>query len=405
MSDDTSWAERALHHVRHLADRIGPRGATTPEEKRAADYTQLQMQKIGLQDVRLESFRAPRSGWLPLAIVFSAAVWGTFICWGGFYLTQMKAIGAIIGAALCLFGVWTVYRQVTFKDHFLRRRLPRSPSVNAIGCIPAADRTKQHVVLVSHLDTHPAAWVFQSPRRAKIFRFLLTASFASLIIGMIMYVLGGFEWWDWGFVFAGLCGLAQSAGILLVIQADQGNFSPGANDNASGVGTVLALAERLQQNPLAHTDVWILCSGSQTINGDGLLAFLDKHADQLSEAWFVGFEGVGIGQRLIYVAREGLLRRSIQPAMRDAIERVIQAQPDLAAQARTATERYTTIGPATWRGFNSACISLYGERDGIPNWRNRKDNSPRIEVEALAKAHEFGWELLQQIEALSGANN
>jgi hypothetical protein len=91
--------------------------------------------------------------------------------------------------------------------------------------------------------------------------------------------------------------------------------------------------------------------------------------------------------------------------MHDAIERVAQAQPDLAAQARDATERYTTIGPAAWRGLNSACISLYDQRDGIPNWRNRKDLSPRIEVEALAKVHEFGWELLQQIEALSGANN
>ena len=58
MAVDSTWAERALHHARHIATRIGPRGAATPEEKRAADYVQQQMQQLGLQQVRLEIFHS-----------------------------------------------------------------------------------------------------------------------------------------------------------------------------------------------------------------------------------------------------------------------------------------------------------------------------------------------------------
>ncbi len=396
----TIWAERALQHVKFLAERIGPRGATTPEEKRAAEYVQTQLLKIGAQEVRLETFRAPRSGWLPFAIMFSTAVWGSFICWGNFYLTQIKAIGAVIGAALCLAGLWIIYRQITFKDHWLRRRFPKASSVNALGRIPAAGEVKHCVVLVAQIDSAPAAFIFQTRRRISLFKFCLRVSFISLIAGLILFLLGGFDVWNWGFTLAGVCGLLQSAGILLSIQADQGDYSPGANDNASGVGTILTLAERLCEQPLAHTEVWIAGCGSHTIDGSGLRALIDQHVDELRRAWFIGFEGVGIGNRLITIVREGWLRRSITPAVRDLLDRVSQARSELLAQPRSAVERYTPVGPANWRGYNSLCISLYAERDGIPNWHHAKDKASYLQPTALNKAHEFGWELLKQIEGM-----
>jgi hypothetical protein len=398
MTTSTFWADRALQHTRHLAERIGPRGAATPEEKRAADYALHQLQKIGAQDVRLESFRAPRSGWLPIAIVFSIAVWSSFLCWGSFYLTQGKAIGGLIGAVLCALGVWIVYRHITFKDHPLRRLTGQLPSVNVIGRIAAADQARQRVVLVANLDTSPAAWIFQGPRRAKFLRFMLTASFVSLIVGAIMFVLGAFDLWDWGFVFAGMCGVLQSVGILMAIQADQGDFGPGANDNGSGVGTVLALAERLQPNPLPHTEVWIVLTGSHTINGHGLCAFLDQHDAQIGEAWFIGFEGVGIGARLIAAEREGPLRRSIRSEVRELLERANRARADRAAQPRSATDRSSIVAPAIWRGLKGVCLSVYATRNAIPNRRSRNDTASAIESSALELAHDFGWELLQMIE-------
>jgi Zn-dependent M28 family amino/carboxypeptidase len=223
-------------------------------------------------------------------------------------------------------------------------------------------------------------------------------SFFSSIVGAIMFALGGFDLWSWGFVFAGACSALQGAGILIAIFADQGEFSPGANVNASGVGTVLALAERLRQWPLSHTEVWTLCAGSHEVGGEGLRAFLDRYHDDVRDAWLIGFEGVGVGDRLIYFTREGLFRRPIQPTMIDLLQHTAQARPDLMPQPRSTTRRNTVVAPAIWRGFNSVCLSLYDEREGVPYWRSENDHSSHIQAASLAKVHEFAWELLQQID-------
>ena len=72
MTVESAWAERALQHARHLATRIGPRGAATPEEKQAADYAQRQMQQLGLRDVQVEAFSTASAGWLPITIIVSS---------------------------------------------------------------------------------------------------------------------------------------------------------------------------------------------------------------------------------------------------------------------------------------------------------------------------------------------
>jgi hypothetical protein len=398
MTPHRTWAERALHHARQLADRIGPRGAATPEEKRAADYVEAELRKSGVSDARVDTFKTLRSNWLPLAVVFSAAVWGSVICWGGFYLTHVKAIGGLIGAALCLLALWIVVRHLTFKDHLLRRWLPKSPGVNVLGRICAADETRRQVVLIGSLDTFPAAWIFQTPRRAGFLRLALTVSVASLPVGAVLFVLGAFSIWGLAFILAGACGFLQSLGVLLAIQADQGEYSRGANVNASGIGVLLSLAERLQQQPLHHTTVWLLGCGARTIDSAGLRDFLDRYGASLGSAYFIGFEGVGIGQRLAYVEREGAFRHLIHADVRSLLQRAAHARPDFALQALAATDRSTLTGAAAWRNYRSVCVNVVDERGQLPKWRRENDASAHLQPAALQLAHELGWELLQMLD-------
>lgn len=48
--------QRIMQHVRHLALKIGPRLAGSPQEQQAADYITRQMQRIGLQGVHQQPF-------------------------------------------------------------------------------------------------------------------------------------------------------------------------------------------------------------------------------------------------------------------------------------------------------------------------------------------------------------
>jgi hypothetical protein len=396
MTVDSTWAERALHHARHIATRIGPRGAATPEEKLAADYAQRQLQQLGWRDVRLEPFRAAPNGWLPITIIFSLAVWGVFGCWSLFYLTQARLIGALVAAGLCLLALVLLYLELTLRDYPLRR-LARGTSHNAIGHLAPAGAIKQRVVLVSNLDTAPAAPVLKTPRRARLFRAVFYGGAASLVGSVVLYLLGGLDIWEWAFVFAGLCALLQSAVIIQSLRADHGELTAGANNNASGVGTVLALAERLRGTPLQNTEVWVACCGSHTSGGSGLRELLRRHDAGLRAAWFIGFEGVGAGDRLIVVNREGWLRRSVHPAVRDLIARAAAAQPDRSIESR-AISGHTVVAAALWRGCKSVCFNVYAGRNAIPYAYQHDDIAEQLQLSALDTTQEFGWQLLQHID-------
>lgn len=408
MPTDNHWAKQALDHAQHLADRIGPRGATTPEEHRAAEYVQSQLKQFGLSDVHIESFRSPRSAWLPLTIVFSLAVWSTIICWASFYLihiprsiaigeegsTRVPAIGALIGAALCAVSAWTLYRVATYHQHPLRQWLSTATSHNAVGHIAVSGIAAQQVVLVANLDTYPDSWIFRTPRRTRLFYGALRLVAASLLISIVLFLLGAFEAWSFAFVSAGLCGVVQSAGILLTIQADQGDFSPGANDNASGVGTLLALAERLRVEPLTHTEVWIVCAGSHTLDGSGLRWFMQHHPDLVHTAWFIGCERAGRGDRVAIVKREGLLPRSIHAEVRALIARATSDRAELRPRP-ISIARTTPIGPATWHGCKSLCVEMEENSTAA----RRVDVSARLTTTALNEVHQFVWTLLKTIDA------
>lgn len=396
MNIDSTWGERALHHARHIATRIGPRGAATPEEKQAADYAQWQLQQMGWRDVRVERFSTAPNGWLPITIIFSLAVWSVFACWSLFYLTKTNIVGALLAAGLCVLALVLLYLEVTLRDHPLRR-LARGTSHNTIGHLAPAGPIRQRVVLVSNLDTAPAAPVLKTPRRARVFRAVFYLGAASLVGSVVLYLLGGLNLWEWAFVFAGIFALVQSAVIIQSLRADHGELTTGANNNASGVGTVLALAERLRGTPLQNTEVWVACCGSHTLRGSGLREVLRHHGEELSAAWFIGFEGVGVGDRLVVINREGWLRRSVHPAISDLIARAAAATPDRSIEFR-ATSRNTVVAAALWRGCQSVCLNVYAQRNDIPYAFNLGDTIEQLQLSALDAAQEFGWQLLLHID-------
>jgi hypothetical protein len=253
------------------------------------------------------------------------------------------------------------------------------------------------VVLISNLDTPPAAPVLKTPRRARLFRVVFYVGAVSLLGSVVFYLLGGLNVWEWAFIFAGIFGVLQSAVIIQSLRADHGELTAGANLNASGLGTVLALAERLRGTPLQNTEIWVVCCGSHASGGSGLRGLLRQHAAELRAAWFIGFEGVGVGDRLIYLNREGWLRRSVHPAVRDLVARAVTAHPDRKIEAR-AISRNSVVAVATWRGYKSVCLSVYDKQNVIPNAYNHADTIEQLQLPALDAAQEFGWQLLQLID-------
>ena len=116
----------------------------------------------------------------------------------------------------------------------------------------------------------------------------------------------------------------------MCLQADFTPFSPGANDNASGVAVTLALAQHLQANPLAHTETYIALTGCEEVGAYGMAAYLEAHARQLgAETVYIILDQIGAG-RIKFLTADGLLlKHKTHPQALRLAREIVARKPEL----------------------------------------------------------------------------
>lgn len=383
-----------LNHVRHLALSIGPRPSARPAVAAAGKYAERTLIAAGVSRVRQEPFRAVPSTYLPYSLTFLLGVAGTVLCLK--WPSTVWAAAVVHGLA-----AWGFWAEANFEWNWQRLLLPRRKTQNVVGVIPARSEKRQMVVLVSHLDTHRMPIFFSNRTWLLLFNFLVGLAFVSLLLGAVVCVViaaaGRAE-----LRFLLLPGAAvQLFDLVLCLHADATPFSQGANDNASGVGVALSLAERLCLEPLSDTEVWVLLTDCEEMADQGMRAFLDAHGHELREALFVAVDMVGLGHPAIQT-REGLLR-SYRPdkGLVEIARRVAAASPDLGITEHKAGA-YTDCGVVHKRGFKGIVVDSC-PHPGHPAarlggyWHQPTDTFDRLEPEALARAETFVWKLLHAL--------
>ncbi|WP_026370074.1 M28 family metallopeptidase [Kallotenue papyrolyticum] len=398
---DQRFALRALEHIRYLTETIGPRPSTGTGERRAAEYVAVVWQRAGLEP-RIEPFLSGRSTYRPYALAFAAGLLGTLIG-----QTRPTRSGTLPAALLNAAGAWAFFREAELSDHWARRLLPRGPSQNVVAIIPPTDTPRHRVVLYGHLDTHRTPIFYSSPLWLRAFSSLVGACFAGLLLQAINNGWAALR----GRAPAKLTALAatgvQLFGLTMTLHADRTPFTPGANDNASGAASVLALGERLADAPLRYTEVWVVANGCEELGAYGIRALLDAHATELRDADLIALDMVGIGAPTLLL-REGLLLPSRpDPQLLSLAREVAARHPGLLAGEHQGGA-YTDTGMVTRRGFRGLTIDSqippgHPAAAAMGYWHQMSDTFDKIEPTCLARAHAFVWALLQEIDRRSSS--
>ena len=391
-----NWGDRALAHARAIART--PRGSASQAETEAARYVQMQLAALGVADVRMQAFRGLRSIWLFLAQAFGLALVGHAAYWllrsplGGWLAWLISLLAFALSSYLIL-------RKFTFRDYLLRETLPHGPSQNVLAAIPPAGDVQRTVVLVGHLDSHRSVFWYANDFLVKFYALSGPVALYGAFIAPFLYALAeltGLQLFTWVGVYIAL---NHFLGWLTGMTADLAPYSPGANDNAAAVGTILTLAERLKAQPLRHTRVWLALTGCEETGCDGLLALLKEHGEELRDALFLDFELVGIGERLVYLQSEGMIRRRTIPA--DVQRLVTEAGRDFGLQPIRATIMgvFTEAGTAWEHGYKAVCILAQRQNSPLlPEWHRLTDTPDRLQAETLERVHSLAWEILQHLD-------
>ncbi len=300
--------------IRELASY--ERESASPGERRAAEWLAGELREAGCHDVRVEEERAHGGYWWPLGLLNAGSALAAV-------LGRLPA--ALVGGAASA----AIYDDVSGGRLWFRRRtLPQRPTWNVVAELgdPGAART---VVFMAHHDAAHSGLVFHPalprigmrlvPRlheRANQSVPILFGVFLGPLLLALWGLLGG-RWLK----RAGICFSAGATAAMANIGAS--GVVPGANDNLSAVGALVALARELSERSPDDVRVLFLSTGSEESFMEGMQAFGRRHFPELDRATteFVCLECVG-SPHLCIVEAEGMLRmRHYTESSRDALER------------------------------------------------------------------------------------
>jgi Iap family predicted aminopeptidase len=195
------------------------------------------------------------------------------------------------------------------------------------------------------------------------------------------------------------------ASVPLLIDIALSSVVPGASDNASGVATVLRLAERYG-GELEHFDVWVALPGAEEAFLLGMRELVRKHRRELDRerTVYLNVDIAGNGT-VRYMTKEGfVIGYRYHPTLVELCDQVRAADEDENRfGARPMVSRQATDAlAARAAGYPAITITCRNALDYAPNYHQHTDTPDRIELEALERAYGFCCELIERLDQRIG---
>ncbi|MFN2110204.1 MAG: M20/M25/M40 family metallo-hydrolase, partial [Anaerolineae bacterium] len=364
---DAFLSDALMLHVRKLADEIGPRPAGHPAEMRARQYIRQVLSTLGYDEIETLSFPAPDTwGYSlgnPLVLTLASNLLGT-----------RSHLGRLLGGLTALTSAYTLWRSTCTDKQPLAAFSPRRQSATLIVRVPPTEEPRRTLVLLAHTDSNKHRPSF-SPQLKKYMLGLTTAGMAAMASNGAAQIIEGLSASKGARKFRKASLWVVLASLLIVLYDETGPYVPGASDNASAVACVLGLAKQLRQQPLHHTEVWLVFTGAEEVGCLGTHALLDAYGDRLRDAWFLDLDMVG-AKDVVYVTRHTGF--SLLSAYRPDAESLSWAEstahryPEIGVQGGTMVIG-EEVGALRVRGYRGVCLSSIGPDGWLENWHQSSD--------------------------------
>ena len=370
------------------------RPSASEGEREAAEWAVNRLAGLGAE-ARIETERAHGTYWWPLGLGAGAAAVA-----GMAGLRGRRLLAAGLGAAAA----------AALADEFppggrrLRNRLPQSLTHNVICELGPAD-AERTVVVAAHHDAAHSGWIFNPaipeavfhPARLPIALFdtsppLMWPLLASPLLAVASALTGSRA--------AGAAGALLGAGYAAsMAEIGARAVVPGANDNATAVVLLLALAERLLAVPTRSTRVILLSTGAEESFSEGMKAFGERHFDELprERTFFLCVDTVG-SPTLNVLRGEGFLRMHEYPAEALALldglaaDLEIELVPNL--RLRNGTDGLEPLAA----GYPTATLCSVTELKQPANYHWPTDTPENVDYGTLADAIRLAESVVRRLD-------
>ena len=384
MADPNGVSGGSVDPKREIEDLAGYHGRWpgTDAERRAARHLARRLGELG-RDAVVEPTRVAPNYATAHALHALLAIVGSVV----------SVYQPIAGAAIAFVALVSTLGDLTGAFFLVRRLTGMRASQNVFSPEEPGDKPGV-LVLVAHYDAAKTGLAFSRTPPAFMGPFGVFFWSLALVFACTLIRLSGIDALALTIVqFVPTVILIASVALLTDIALS--DVVPGANDNASGVATVLRLAERYGGR-LENFEVWVLLTGAEEGFALGMREWLKKHRHELEPETtaFVCIDMAGSGTPK-FARKEGLIFPSTyHPAL-----------TELAAEAGATpyvSRLVTDSFPARAAGFPAIRISSLNARNTTPHYHRATDTPENVDPEALARTYEFCCEFVESIDAEIG---
>lgn len=370
-------------HLKVLSVDIGPRGSTSLNEKKAAEYISSVFTENNIPN-KTETFSSLYTFTWTYFLIYSLFI----ISFALFFVNNLLSF--FIALCSLLFFIAEIYSFET-----ISKILPKRKSQNVIGEIKSLKENAKDVLLVAHYDSSRAGLAF-NPKVVKNFHKLFILGFLSQGVIVLIYFLSlFFPKIKIVFIIASLPSILLIV-ITIILLLQREFFYPlvaGANDNASGVAVLLSLSSYLSKNKFPNLNITFLATGAEEAGVVGILDYLKKYKDKVKKSWIINFDGLG-GSELKYTIGEGMIKAFYTPSDFLRIVEKIKGLPISPYIYRTA---FTDATACLVRGYRAISIMTFDKNNIIPNWHWMTDTYENVDLQNLKLAKNFTLNILEEI--------
>jgi hypothetical protein len=316
------------------------------------------------------------------------------------------------GFALVLIAAASMYLDLNARYYLIRRIFFRRASQNVVS--PGGRRDAQAtLVLTAHYDAARTGAAFDPKRVERGARLGQSLPFP----------IGPFRILFWslavllpilGARMAGIDSAALSliqlpptfillVGAFMLVDIELSDVVPAANDNASGVATVLSLAGELADDPAEHLNVWVVLTGGEECLQEGMRAFLGTHHSDLdpTTTFFVNVDAVGNGRVRFEAAAGWVVTFEMGRRLVELCAAIADADRENGDRYGAEPLRHAVAHdsmPARLAGYPATTITCLDEHGVVPGYHTEADTPDAIEPASVERAHAFALELVRALD-------
>ena len=255
--------------INKIIKEIGPRPSVSKQERDAGLIIKKELSKF-CNDTNEEKFYCYPG---------SSNIW--------MYVSLILFLGSVLWyftSPLMSLSVMVLYCVNYFINKILNINIykyifPRKNSYNIIGKIKSKKTKKKTIIFTAHHDSGNVSPLFQKTGMIliKLNIFLTVVSFIIVFINLFVHYL---------FLYSVLCfNLFLLGYIAFNIKSKQ--YSPGANDNLSGVATLIEIAKKIKKQD--HTEIIFISFGAEEIGCVGSKEYVQKHYNEIKNSVIINY--------------------------------------------------------------------------------------------------------------------